>query len=106
MKNFPSAFRTKNILFLVVLVVSLFLFYAFTAGPRNPASFAEIAYGTESWTDLSEAGAPDDVYATSDLEDGEYSTYIYASNFGFTIPSGNVITGIEVTVNVKGKQVT
>lgn len=58
--------------------------------------------GTVNWSNPGNASSSNDVYATAILGDGsptgQDSRYLEATNFGFSIPPGAVINGIQVNV--------
>jgi hypothetical protein len=65
---------------------------AFTGTGANNASV-----GTVAWVNPTNVqGAPDTVYTTMTVPAGPtYSNYLFCTNFGFTIPSGNTVSGIQ-----------
>ncbi len=72
-------------------------------GPRsvtNPASdiVDDPISGSVVWTNPSNAGASDNVYATLVASGNQSSHRLKATNFGFSIPVNATITGIEVSV--------
>ena len=58
--------------------------------------------GKASWSDVDNIKAIAD-YATCDVVAATYSDWLRASNFGFQIPTGSTINGIEVRVRRKGE---
>ena len=91
-------------------LLSLFLFLAFyagsnaqTQGPLNGAVFANDAtIGTIVWSNPSSATLSDNSYAkASGVDSANFSNYLKASGFGFTIPLSKKIDGIEVSVESK-----
>lgn len=65
-----------------------------TAGPN--------AAGTGSgWTNSANITASDSVYATNNVAGTGVSATLAASNFGFSIPAGATINGIQASVIVK-----
>ncbi|MEW6468558.1 MAG: T9SS type A sorting domain-containing protein [Bacteroidota bacterium] len=88
--------------FLVIPFTALLLICA-TGGPNNPSDNDEIALGTEGWNNKSDIYGSDNRYAEVGVEDGESSRYLVARDFGFAIPAGSVIDGIEVTIERKGQ---
>lgn len=73
-----------------------------SSGPNNPGTLADDAtVGTVTWTNPGNAASSNDTYATAALSIST-SHYLKATNFGFTIPAGATIDGIEVTVEHKG----
>jgi hypothetical protein len=84
--------------------ISLFLSFCFCTslswgqyqGPNNPNTQANIALtGIVSWVNPTNAKTNNGSYAT--VTDG-LSTYLSSTDFGFSIPAGNKIDGIEVEV--------
>ena len=74
-------------------------------GPLSGGTFADDAtVGTVAWTNPSNAGASDDVYAVVVLTVAGsqlVSHYLKATNFGFSIPTGATINGIVVEIERK-----
>ena len=66
-------------------------------GPNNPSTFDQEGPGT-SWTNASNVQVSDNVYATISLTDVTVSRKLRAMNYGFSIPTGATINGIEVYV--------
>ena len=65
----------------------------------SPGTMADDdAVGTVTWSDPDNAKASDDSYAAAFSYGGEYSHYLKATNFGFSIPSGATIDGILVEI--------
>lgn len=68
-------------------------------GPSLPGTVTNnAAYGAVAWTNFNNIKLDDNTYATAIFTPGQISNYLVASNFGFTVPSEKLITGIEVTV--------
>ena len=65
----------------------------------NPGTGSEVVLSGSvvDWSNESNILAPNSNYASSGSW-GDYSSYLFASNFGFEIPNGADIDGIEVTV--------
>lgn len=73
-----------------------------TAGPNSPGTLANDAtFGVNSWSNVANAGASDDVYATSSSMSGQSTNYLKATNFGFAIDAGATINGITVGIEKK-----
>lgn len=53
------------------------------------------------WSNVSNAGASDNSYATASLTLNSPTHYLKATNFGFSIPGGSVIEGILVEIEHK-----
>jgi len=58
----------------------------------------DASVGTKAWTNVSDAQFADSVYATSTLGQSQTSHYLKATGFGFAIPAGSTINGIEASV--------
>ena len=69
-----------------------------TAGPNAPGTMADDnAIGTSAWTNPDNAKVNDSSYATNSAGTGQ-THYLKATGFGFAIPSGATINGIEVGI--------
>jgi hypothetical protein len=75
-------------------------------GWKSPGTVvSDDSVGTTAWSNPSNATASDDNYAvTSHMFFNEiyYTEYLKATNFGFGIPSGSTIDGIEVGIEMLG----
>jgi len=75
-------------------------------GPNNPSSVVnDASFGTQPWLDPQNAAISDDMYAFFNLTVHEFvvsSQYLKATGFGFAIPDGNVIQGIEMRLERTG----
>ena len=74
------------------------------ASPQNSATAGANATGTGTvaWAgagNIASAGTP---YATAATSAFNSSNYLQATNFGFTIPAGSTINGIQVAINRQG----
>ena len=71
-----------------------------TYGPNSPGTMSQSAGADRSWTDLNNAKVSDSSNAitTPPLSFEEVSEDIKATNFGFSIPSGDTITGIKFEI--------
>lgn len=75
-----------------------------SSGPNSGGTFGTITVGFYPWYNVSNAGAPDNVYAVMPYSSGGPLTESYqlkATNFGFAIPSGATIDGIVVEIEKK-----
>ena len=54
--------------------------------------------GNDAWTSTSNITANNNSYAQALISDGANSDYLTATNFGFSIPSGDTIDGITVVI--------
>ena len=70
--------------------------YGDTTGALSPGLVA--TDGVAPWTDPQMAALSDDAHASNTLDPGEQGGSLNASNFGFTMPFGATITGVQVTV--------
>ncbi|MFH1608868.1 MAG: hypothetical protein ABH951_02530, partial [Patescibacteria group bacterium] len=103
------SFSKKFINFLLIFVVA-FSFLGFslnveaaTSGPNNGGTFTNDAtIGTLAWTNPFNAQTLNGVYATAALTTGTTTQYLKATNFGFAIPAGSVINGIQVSITRDG----
>jgi hypothetical protein len=68
----------------------------------NTVTIVPIAGSTSSWLNVSNVKAFDGAYAVNSVNmpvTGNYSDYIVVTGFGFSIPVGNIIDGIKVSVS-------
>lgn len=73
---------------------------AASQGPLFPGTVVNTAStGTHAWVPPGEAVVDDNVLASSQFASGATTQVLDASNFGFSIPPGATIEGIEVHVN-------
>ena len=71
-------------------------------GPFLSTSAASVANGSgNAWTNPNNANTSDGVYATASTAGTQYTEWLKASNFGFSIPTDGTPTGI--TVRIRGK---
>ena len=72
---------------------------AATQGPLGPALGADNSgVGTVSWSGPTNIYASDSTYASQSLSASAVGHYLFATNFGFSVPSGSTINGIQVDV--------
>ncbi|OGY31211.1 MAG: hypothetical protein A3C02_04825 [Candidatus Andersenbacteria bacterium RIFCSPHIGHO2_02_FULL_45_11] len=80
---------------------------ALNAGPSSPGTITDITYQTNwthcsgiyTWTSPSSAAGSDNTYATRSVTNGTFtSACLKATNFGFSIPDGATIDGVEVGI--------
>jgi hypothetical protein len=104
-----DAVRAKKISIQVVTVLFLILIIgaqpvpttlAASEGPLYPSTGTSVTAGegTIAWIDPGNITADDNVEAQVDLAAGQISEYLQGTDFGFAIPTGATITGIEVTI--------
>lgn len=98
--------------FIIIVFSFCFLFFipqinqikADSTAQYNPGTNTEdSSIGTVNWNQLDYDKTSDDTYATSqgNMNNGESTVYLKATNFGFSIPSGSTIDGITVNVEKK-----
>ncbi len=74
-----------------------------TQGPNSPGTAAnDAAVGTVAWVNPNNAKISDGVFTTFTSATNVTSHYLKLTNYGFTIPSGATINGIEVDIQRKG----
>ncbi|WP_460489012.1 DUF6701 domain-containing protein [Curvibacter fontanus] len=73
--------------------------WAQTTVTNAPASCVSVA-GPDglAWANPPNAQTQNAIGATRSVNDGEISDYLQCSNYGFTIPDGNRVTGITATI--------
>tara|TARA_R100001594_G_C4032333_1_gene261550 strand:+ start:463 stop:1014 length:552 start_codon:yes stop_codon:yes gene_type:complete len=75
---------------------------ATSAGPTSAGSGdQDDNSGGEAWSNVGNVTASDDTYATCALFPLTSSDFLIGDNFGFAIPGGATITGIEMAVERK-----
>ena len=92
----------KNLIYCAFILAAQMTF-AQTQGPLSGGSFTTsvIAGSNKTWTSTSDASPSDNVYTSfGNLNGGvgSYTDYLVASDFGFSVPAGCVISGILVEV--------
>jgi hypothetical protein len=91
--------RTLLIVLMVSLLASPQAAWADTQGPNSAGAGADNAsVGTITWSNPGNITASDDSRATATLGSGDVTHYLVATGFGFSIPGGSTIDGIEVSV--------
>jgi hypothetical protein len=96
-------------LFLMALILALVMvgvlnapmrLSAATAGPNNAGTGTSVdGPGTIAWTNPGRITAPTGApYATAALTTNATSEYLEGTNYGFAIPTDQVITGIQVSI--------
>lgn len=101
---FISVFSLGFIFFLSVFVFA-------DASAKSGGTFASDSSnsGDNAWTNPSRASASDNSYATSAIDPinmNGWSQYLTVTNFGFAIPDGATIDGIQVNVERKSSTYT
>lgn len=69
-----------------------------TQGPLFPANAGSAPFGAVAWSNPSRVTASDDLRTSASLGTNSTSEYLIARNFGFGIPDGVVINGIQVDI--------
>jgi cysteine-rich repeat protein len=76
--------------------------HAQSQGPNNvlnPLTIVnDASIGTIAWSAPGQAATSDNLYANVNLNAGQVSQYLKATDFGFSIPAAAVILGIEVDI--------
>lgn len=68
-------------------------------GPRSPLSAANsTSVGSLAWGNLGNIGSSNNTYATRAMSGSQATNYLRASGFGFNIPDGATILGIQATI--------
>ena len=68
-------------------------------GYISPGTMADdSAVGSRTWSNPDNAKANDGSYASTSSYGGEYTHYLKATNFGFSIPAGATVDGIKVEI--------
>lgn len=88
---------------LFILPFLALLFYASSEGPFSPVRVVESDYGGIDWDHRNDCKTSDNRHAEADLDDSEVSDYLEITKFGFAIPIGATIDGIEVSIERKGE---
>nr|WP_320025492.1 HYR domain-containing protein [uncultured Acetobacterium sp.] len=91
---------------LMIFSLSAFDVFADSSGPRSPGFVSSQNYVTFRgvWVNKPYAMTSDNVYTTAAVTNAqEYTEWLKAGNYGFTIPANATITGIQA--NVERKQV-
>jgi hypothetical protein len=102
--------KSKTFVYRMILVIMLFLMVlvlptapalAYSDGPNGPGQGDNVDLNSGvDWQDPGEIVSPGSPYAEATLTQGsQYSDYLEGTAYGFSIPDGVVIQGIEVTVN-------
>lgn len=93
-----SMIAISMLLSLAILPVTTAL--AFTVGPYTPGLGSnDPTIGFQAWANPTEISTPGSPYATvSIIHNSIYSNYLKGSLYGFSIPSGASILGIEVSI--------
>ena len=107
--NFGAAFRAQKASaagaaqIISVDEIEITVYYSTPSQARTPAAAGNctaIAGTGANWTNPGNAFSPNDTYATVNV-DGTTSDALQCLNYGFTIPAGATILGIEVNIERK-----
>ena len=81
---------------------------AHNTGWKTPGTITNVDRGgSEEWVNPTNADTLNDSYASVNITDAEnFSDYLRASNFGFALPTGATILGIEVRLLLYGSDPT
>ncbi|NOT51590.1 MAG: hypothetical protein HOP10_09960 [Chitinophagaceae bacterium] len=89
-------------LLLAIQLLSVIHLAAQSEGNRYPATFlnTDLPGSNKKWNNVNNVSASDNNYASFDdlAGAGSYTDYLVATNFGFNIPAGTIITGIRVEI--------
>lgn len=73
-----------------------------SSGPNSPGTMADDAtLSGNAWSNVNNATASDNTYATATIDMFSSTHYLKATNFGFAIPSGATIDGVVAAVEAK-----
>lgn len=102
---FLAFYKYKNLALAGIFVFMGLMFFAgannasaaTATGSAGGATTANVSCGSDSdWIDTNQMGSSDDSYANSEVPKGGCSYYLFTDNFGFSIPAGSTINGIQV----------
>lgn len=66
-----------------------------TTGILYPSTVVnDASIGSQAWTNVGNAGASDNSYATNSLGDAQISNYVKATNYGAAVPSDATVNGV------------
>lgn len=100
---FGSVLALRTMMTVILMLGLVSLGWGQTAGPNNAGTGANVDKGDTNWSNpgnITTAGTP---YATANIGTGT-SDYLRGTSYGFSIPNGATIDGIEVTINRSGTQ--
>lgn len=92
----------KKLIF-IFIIIGVNCFGQYSQGPNSPSAYTVNSsnYGTYDWTNPTNVYSSNDTYASVVLTNAYYMSYwLYTSTYGFTIPSGKVIKGIKIEVEI------
>jgi hypothetical protein len=85
-------------IFCFVLPVPLHAASTEALSPTSAADGGEAYGGVNLWTSVTNAKATDSAYATNEMYSDGTSNFLVLTGYGFSLPTGSVIDGIEVIV--------
>jgi len=91
----------KKITLIIVLFLSFCICFSQPPqGPNNPSTTGtDTSVGTLAWNNGNNVFTSDGVKAnTGNMVNGDVTNFLTVTNFGFTIPAGAIIDGIEVSI--------
>ncbi|MBN8701699.1 MAG: hypothetical protein J0M08_01415 [Bacteroidetes bacterium] len=93
------------VVFLVFLMYTIDVFSCSTIGPNDPSTIQVLARSGSSsgWSNSTNLATSNNSYAsnTSNLaSSGNYTDYIIARNFGFTVPGGCFVSSITFSIEI------
>lgn len=62
------------------------------------AFWSDATIGSVAWTDPANARLSDAAHAVAELGEGDVSHYLKAADFGFELPEGAVVLGVEIVI--------
>lgn len=101
---FLAFYKYKNLALAGIFVFMGLMFFAgannasaaTATGSAGGATTANVGCGDNSdWENTDQMGSSDDSYASSEVLKGGCSYYLFIDNFGFSIPAGATINGIQ-----------
>jgi len=103
-KIMSSIFLVIAILGLSIITNTPVLAATTTVGPNNAGAGSDVTFGNTAWSNPGNITAVGTPYATVSLSPGNNSHYLQGTGYGFGIPAGATINGIQVVVNRMGTQ--
>ncbi|MDD4761651.1 MAG: fibronectin type III domain-containing protein [Candidatus Pacebacteria bacterium] len=101
-KNIANGLGLVLFFIFIYFFVALDMMLAATTSATNAGTGADVAgVGTVTWLNPSRIVANDNSYASAAVN-GATSHYLQATNYGFNIPAGATISGIQVTIGRYG----
>lgn len=89
----------KKVLHILLVIMAFCQFLFSQSITKSGGTFAsDNSVGSVTWQNPSYADSSDDNRARADVSSSSPSRYLKATNFGFSIPTGAVITGIQLAV--------